>query len=57
MRVSSKAAAAEKTRSRSLREQGEYLNPTLVEQPNGDFGHTIVRQVLSMRFSSSFTSA
>ena len=29
-----------------LREQGEYQNPTLVEQPNGDFGDTIVRQVL-----------
>jgi ring-1,2-phenylacetyl-CoA epoxidase subunit PaaC len=29
-----------------LREQGEYLNPVLVEQPNGDFGQTIVRQVL-----------
>jgi len=29
-----------------LREQGEYLNPNLVEQPNGDFGETIVRQVL-----------
>jgi ring-1,2-phenylacetyl-CoA epoxidase subunit PaaC len=29
-----------------MREQGEYLNPTLVEQPNGDFGQTIVRQVL-----------
>jgi ring-1,2-phenylacetyl-CoA epoxidase subunit PaaC len=29
-----------------LRQQGEYLNPTLVEQPNGDFGETIVRQVL-----------
>src|SRR5580693_6787777 len=29
-----------------LREQGEYLNPTLAEQPNGDFGHTIVRQAL-----------
>src|ERR1700683_4047914 len=29
-----------------LREQGEYLNPTLVEQPNGDFGQTVVRQVL-----------
>ena len=29
-----------------LREQGEYLNPTLAEQPNGDFGQTIVRQVL-----------
>jgi ring-1,2-phenylacetyl-CoA epoxidase subunit PaaC len=29
-----------------LREHGEYLNPILVEMPNGDFGHTIVRQVL-----------
>jgi ring-1,2-phenylacetyl-CoA epoxidase subunit PaaC len=29
-----------------LRTQSEYLNPTLVEQPNGDFGATIVRQVL-----------
>jgi ring-1,2-phenylacetyl-CoA epoxidase subunit PaaC len=29
-----------------LREHGEYLNAILVEQPNGDFGRTIVRQVL-----------
>jgi ring-1,2-phenylacetyl-CoA epoxidase subunit PaaC len=29
-----------------LREQGEYRNAALVELPNGDFGHTIVRQVL-----------
>jgi ring-1,2-phenylacetyl-CoA epoxidase subunit PaaC len=29
-----------------LREHSEYCNPTLVEQPNGDFGQTIVRQVL-----------
>jgi len=29
-----------------LREQGEYFNPILAEQPNGDFGRTIVRQVL-----------
>ncbi len=29
-----------------LRTHGEYLNATLVEQPNGDFGDTIVRQVL-----------
>ena len=29
-----------------LREQGDYLNPVLVEQPNVDFGWTIVRQVL-----------
>jgi ring-1,2-phenylacetyl-CoA epoxidase subunit PaaC len=28
------------------RQQSEFLNPTLVEQPNGDFGDTIVRQVL-----------
>jgi ring-1,2-phenylacetyl-CoA epoxidase subunit PaaC len=28
------------------REQGEYLNPVLAEQPNGDFGQTIVRQLL-----------
>ena len=29
-----------------FRRHSEYLNPTLVEQPNGDFGETIVRQVL-----------
>jgi ring-1,2-phenylacetyl-CoA epoxidase subunit PaaC len=29
-----------------LRQDVEYLNPTLAEQPNGDFGETIVRQVL-----------
>jgi ring-1,2-phenylacetyl-CoA epoxidase subunit PaaC len=29
-----------------LRDQAEYVNPTLVEQPNGDFGQTIVRQFL-----------
>ena len=29
-----------------LREESEYLNLTLVEQPNGDFGTTIVRQCL-----------
>src|ERR1700679_2624336 len=29
-----------------LRDQGEFLNPVLAEQPNGDFGQTIVRQVL-----------
>jgi ring-1,2-phenylacetyl-CoA epoxidase subunit PaaC len=29
-----------------LRGEREFLNPTLVEQPNGDFGHTIVRQSL-----------
>ena len=29
-----------------LRHHGEYLNAVLVEQPNGDFAQTIVRQVL-----------
>ena len=29
-----------------LREESEFLNLTLVEQPNGDFGQTIVRQCL-----------
>lgn len=29
-----------------LREERDYRNLTLVEQPNGDFGQTIVRQVL-----------
>jgi ring-1,2-phenylacetyl-CoA epoxidase subunit PaaC len=29
-----------------LRDQSAYLNAVLVEQPNGDFGQTIVRQVL-----------
>jgi ring-1,2-phenylacetyl-CoA epoxidase subunit PaaC len=29
-----------------LREESEYVNLTLVEQPNGDFGDTIVRQCL-----------
>lgn len=29
-----------------LREHREYMNATLAEQPNGDFGQTIVRQVL-----------
>lgn len=29
-----------------LREEGEFLNAALVEQPNGDFGDTLVRQFL-----------
>jgi ring-1,2-phenylacetyl-CoA epoxidase subunit PaaC len=29
-----------------LREQGAYFNAILAEQPNGDFGQTIVRQVI-----------
>ena len=28
------------------RDQSDYLNLALAEQPNGDFGHTIVRQLL-----------
>lgn len=30
-----------------LREEWEYFNATLVEQPNGDFGQTIARQLLT----------
>jgi ring-1,2-phenylacetyl-CoA epoxidase subunit PaaC len=33
-----------------LRDASEFLNVTLVEQPNGDFGHTIVRQALVSAF-------
>src|ERR1700690_2909945 len=33
-----------------LREQGAYFNAILAEQPNGDFGQTIVRQVLIEAF-------
>jgi ring-1,2-phenylacetyl-CoA epoxidase subunit PaaC len=29
-----------------LRDQGAYFNAVLAEQPNGDFGQTVVRQVL-----------
>ena len=29
-----------------LREEGEFCNPTLVEQPNVDFAHILVRQLL-----------
>lgn len=35
-----------------LREHGEYANAVLVEQPNGDFGQTIVRQVLIDAYQS-----
>ena len=35
-----------------LREHGEYSNAVLVEQPNGDFGQTIVRQVLIDAYQS-----
>ena len=33
-----------------LRDAGQFLNLTLVEQPNGDFGHTLVRQLLASAF-------
>lgn len=33
------------------REQHEFLNPLLVEQPNGDFAHIIVRQFLHDAFA------
>ena len=46
MPARSRAAAATRTSSRSCASSGEYFNPTLAEQPNGDFGETIVRQVL-----------
>jgi ring-1,2-phenylacetyl-CoA epoxidase subunit PaaC len=29
-----------------LRGEREFLNPTLAEQPNGDFAHTLLRQLL-----------
>ena len=34
------------------RDHTEFLNPLLVEQPNGDFAHLIVRQFLHDAFSS-----
>lgn len=33
-----------------LRDAPEFLNLTLVEQPNGDFGRTLVRQLLASAF-------
>lgn len=36
------------------RDHTEFLNPLLVEQPNGDFAHLIVRQFLHDAFSSVF---
>ncbi len=44
--VRSKAAAAARTTLAFLRDESEFYNLTLVEQPNGDFGDTIVRQFL-----------
>lgn len=40
-----------------LREQGEFLNLSLVEQPNGDFGQTMVRQMLADAFQLEVYSA
>ncbi len=46
MPVSSKGVAAMEDDLAYLREQGEFLNLLLAEQPNGDFAETLVRQVL-----------
>jgi ring-1,2-phenylacetyl-CoA epoxidase subunit PaaC len=40
-----------------LREESEYLNLTLVEQPNGDFGRTLVRQFLFDAWQSALYEA
>jgi ring-1,2-phenylacetyl-CoA epoxidase subunit PaaC len=39
-----------------LRDHREYFNAVLAEQPNGDFGHTIVRQVLVDAFQQEMYS-
>ena len=39
------------------RDQHEYLNPLLVEQPNGDFAHVIVRQFLHDAFALPYWQA
>ncbi|MEO6653187.1 MAG: 1,2-phenylacetyl-CoA epoxidase subunit PaaC [Ilumatobacteraceae bacterium] len=39
------------------REQDEFLNPLLVEQPNGDFAHIIMRQFLHDAFALPFWRA
>jgi ring-1,2-phenylacetyl-CoA epoxidase subunit PaaC len=39
------------------REQHEFLNPLLVEQPNGDFAHVIVRQFLHDAFALPYWQA
>ena len=46
MRLRSKARGAAKTISAFLRDPSDFTNLALVEQPNVDFGHTIVRQFL-----------
>ena len=40
-----------------LRDPSQYLNVLLVEQPNGDFAHTIVRQVLYSAFADPYWRA
>jgi ring-1,2-phenylacetyl-CoA epoxidase subunit PaaC len=40
-----------------LRDAPEFLNLTLVEQPNGDFGRTIVRQLLASAFQLELYTA
>ena len=40
-----------------LREESEYLNLTLVEQPNGDFARTVVRQFLFDAWQSALYEA
>lgn len=39
------------------REQHEFLNPLLVEQPNGDFAHIIVRQFLHDAYALPYWQA
>lgn len=39
------------------RDQHEFVNPLLVEQPNGDFAHTIVRQFLHDAFALPYWQA
>jgi ring-1,2-phenylacetyl-CoA epoxidase subunit PaaC len=39
------------------RDQHEFLNPLLVEQPNGDFAHVIVRQFLHDAFALPYWRA
>jgi ring-1,2-phenylacetyl-CoA epoxidase subunit PaaC len=40
-----------------LRDAGEFMNLTLVEQPNGDFGRTLVRQLLAAAFQLELYTA
>ena len=39
------------------RDQRDFLNPLLVEQPNGDFAHVIVRQFLHDAFALPYWQA